>query len=194
RPGAGPPRGHLRGGGRFREGRPRRARGGPRHRRRLRGAVRGARAHRLPQPRRGGGARRRGHHHRVAGAVGRRAAGRLAGHRRPVRGDRRAARAPGRLGVLPPGPDVTRILVPARTGLGPRGGARSDAALAAAWRDRGRDVELLPVPGPWPDPGPAELERLAELVSDAPAGPVLLDGLVGCAAPEVVEGTGRPLT
>ncbi|GAA1172714.1 glycosyltransferase family 4 protein [Ornithinimicrobium humiphilum] len=89
---------------------------------------------------------------------------------------------------------MTRILVPARTGLGPSGGDRYDAALAAAWRDRGRDVELLPVPGPWPDPGPAELERLAELVSDAPAGPVLLDGLVGCAAPEVVEGTGRPLT
>lgn len=89
------------------------------------------------------------------------------------------------------------LVVPARPAGEPSGGDRYDAAVAAAWGARGRRVRVVAVPGSWPRPSGADLRRLAEvLVEDSPApsvaslgpctGPVLLDGLVGCAAPEVV--------
>lgn len=56
-------------------------------------------------------------------------------------------------------------------------------ALAAA----GHDVHLLPVDGSWPEPGPADLDRLAAVLAARPDGsPVLVDGLLACGAPEAV--------
>lgn len=112
------------------------------------------------------------------------------------------------------------FVVPARPTGEPSGGDRYDAAVVAAWRARGRPVQVEAVPGSWPRPSEADLAGLAEVLLDGPSaasvshlssrrpmchgsgagvtvgdrggrhdagGPVLLDGLVGCAAPEVVE-------
>lgn len=99
------------------------------------------------------------------------------------------------------------FVVPARPAGEPSGGDRYDALLAAAWRARGREVHVEAVPGSWPRPTGEDLAGLADVLLGGPsapvthrssrrpmrhesgegAGPVLLDGLVGCAAPEVVE-------
>lgn len=79
------------------------------------------------------------------------------------------------------------LVVPDRSGLGPSGGDRYDAALAAQWRRLRRPVDVVAVAGGWPWPTPAEVARLEERVAGTGPGPVLLDGLVGCSAPQAVE-------
>ncbi|MGD8200569.1 glycosyltransferase family 4 protein [Ornithinimicrobium sp. W1679] len=109
---------------------------------------------------------------------------------------------------------VLTLVVPARPAGEPSGGDRYDAAVAAAWRARGRRVRVEAVAGSWPRPTGEDLGRLAEVLlggssaasvshrssrrpvcsesgepegPEGGGGPVLIDGLVGCAAPEVVE-------
>ena len=79
------------------------------------------------------------------------------------------------------------LVVPDRSGLGPSGGDRYDETVVAQWRRQGRRVEVHAVPGAWPWPTTRDVARLADLTQVLPPGPVLLDGLVGCAVPEVVE-------
>lgn len=86
------------------------------------------------------------------------------------------------------------LVVPDRSPLAPSGGDRYDAALVTQWRSLGREVRVIPVPGAWPWPTREELEGLHGLLGTLGEGPVLLDGLVGSAAPEAVErsATARP--
>ncbi len=81
------------------------------------------------------------------------------------------------------------VVVPDRPATQPSGGDRYDAAVVGRWREVGRPVELLSVTGGWPRPAPREEEHLAGLLRGGDGGPVLLDGLVGCSAPAVVEQT-----
>ncbi len=67
----------------------------------------------------------------------------------------------------------------------PSGGNHYDRRVCAAL---GRDVTELPVAGGWPEPGEADLDRLDTALAGVPDGaPVLLDGLVACAAPMVLD-------
>lgn len=81
----------------------------------------------------------------------------------------------------------TTLLVPDRPEGAPSGGDRYDAALAARWRERGEELDVVAVAGSWPWPTEDQRARLARVVDRLGAGPLLLDGLVGCSAPEVVE-------
>ncbi|GGK56200.1 glycosyltransferase family 4 protein [Ornithinimicrobium pekingense] len=78
------------------------------------------------------------------------------------------------------------LVVPDRPAQVPSGGDRYDAALVARWRRLGRRVEVVAAAGGWPWPSADETARLDERLRAAGGGPVVLDGLVGCAAPEVV--------
>ena len=50
-----------------------------------------------------------------------------------------------------------------------------------------REVCEIAVAGPWPYPGPEQIHELTAALAAVPAGAtVLLDGLVGCAVPEIV--------
>ncbi|GGG52376.1 glycosyl transferase [Kocuria dechangensis] len=70
----------------------------------------------------------------------------------------------------------------------PTGGSLYDLRLVAALRGLGRAARTVPVAGSWPHPDAAARARLrAALGEPAPGRTVLLDGLVGCAAPEVVD-------
>ncbi|WP_169251871.1 glycosyltransferase family 4 protein [Brevibacterium sp. 'Marine'] len=62
------------------------------------------------------------------------------------------------------------------------GGSAYNRALAEAAGDQ---VVLHSVPGSWADPGPAESAAVDDVL-DAVTGPVLLDGLIATALPEVV--------
>jgi glycosyltransferase involved in cell wall biosynthesis len=80
--------------------------------------------------------------------------------------------------VLPAGVDD-----PAR----PSGGNVYDRRVLDALVERGRPVVELPVAGAWPTPDADALARLDEALATVPdGGPVLVDGLVACVAPEVV--------
>ncbi len=69
----------------------------------------------------------------------------------------------------------------------PTGGSLYDLRLVAALRGLGRSARTVPVAGAWPRPDAAARDRLrAALGGPAPGRTVLLDGLVGCAAPDVV--------
>ena len=58
-----------------------------------------------------------------------------------------------------------------------------ELSSAHGWRVHRRDL-----PGRWPRPEPAAADRLAQLLAAAPDGAVvLLDGLVACGVPEIVE-------
>lgn len=81
------------------------------------------------------------------------------------------------------------LVVPDRGPLGPSGGDRYDASVAAAWRRAGRALDVEAVPGGWPWPEEEDLRRLSAVL--AGQGPVLLDGLVACSAPRVVEDCAR---
>jgi glycosyltransferase involved in cell wall biosynthesis len=88
------------------------------------------------------------------------------------------------------------VVVPDRSTLEPSGGDRYDAAIVAQWRSRGRAVEVVSVAGSWPWPTAGDEERLERALRQAPpGGPLLVDGLVGCSAPAVVEAVaaGRPV-
>lgn len=82
------------------------------------------------------------------------------------------------------------LVVPDRPPQQPSGGDRYDAALATALRRRSVAVVVAGVPGRWPWPDAQDRRRLAEVLTQAPAGqggPVLVDGLVASAAPQEVE-------
>ncbi|WP_134774334.1 glycosyltransferase family 4 protein [Ornithinimicrobium flavum] len=76
------------------------------------------------------------------------------------------------------------LVVPDRDRSAPSGGDRYDARLADRWPGR---ITVLRAPGSWPVPDEADVRSLAAALGSAGAAPVLLDGLVGCAVPEVVE-------
>jgi glycosyltransferase involved in cell wall biosynthesis len=76
----------------------------------------------------------------------------------------------------------------------PSGGSTYDLRVCAALAAAGRPVRRHDVPGAWPHPRPGDLDRLAAALDAVPAGGVvLLDGLVACAAPDVVEPAARRL-
>ena len=92
---------------------------------------------------------------------------------------------PGRLGSA----DPVHLLVPGDVDdpLRPSGGNAYDRRVRDGLRRAGRPVHQLTLPGDWPEPGPASSARLARELAALPDGAtVLLDGLVGCAAPAVV--------
>lgn len=69
----------------------------------------------------------------------------------------------------------------------PSGGNTYDLRVVAALPATGWRPHLVPVEGGWPRPAPAETAGLGAALDAVPdGGVVLLDGLVACAAPEVV--------
>ncbi|MFI7483514.1 glycosyltransferase family 4 protein [Kocuria sp. M1R5S2] len=70
----------------------------------------------------------------------------------------------------------------------PTGGSLYDQRLVAALHGLGHRARTVPVAGSWPRPDAADRAGLrAALGGPVPGRTVLLDGLVGCAAPDVVE-------
>ncbi|MGJ9373916.1 glycosyltransferase family 4 protein [Nesterenkonia sp. CF4.4] len=65
---------------------------------------------------------------------------------------------------------------------GPSGGLTYNQRVLAQWRARGLDVEEVPIPGGWPNPAPADREVLAQRLQQHRQ--VLIDGIIGSAAPE----------
>ncbi len=82
-------------------------------------------------------------------------------------------------------PPADRVVFVVPEGLDrPTGGNRYDQRLAAALSGLGTEVQLRPAPGRWPDAAPADRARLSRLLrADVP---VLVDGLLGCAAPDEI--------
>ncbi len=69
----------------------------------------------------------------------------------------------------------------------PSGGNTYDRRVCDALTEAGWSVRELAVPGAWPVPGAAGCAGLADALAGVPDhGVVLVDGLVACAAPEVV--------
>ena len=69
----------------------------------------------------------------------------------------------------------------------PSGGNRYDRRICDELIAAGWDAPELVVPGPWPQPDPAALSRLARAVASVPdGGLVLLDGLIASAAASVL--------
>jgi glycosyltransferase involved in cell wall biosynthesis len=69
----------------------------------------------------------------------------------------------------------------------PSGGNTYDRQLCRELTAAGWSVRELPVPGSWPQPGPAARTELATVLAAVPdGGLVLLDGLVACGVPEIV--------
>jgi hypothetical protein len=66
----------------------------------------------------------------------------------------------------------------------PTGGNIYDRSLAVALSDLGAEVEQRPVDGRWPVATSSDRDRLTELLQGD--GPVLVDGLLACGAPESV--------
>ncbi len=80
--------------------------------------------------------------------------------------------------VLPPGVDDPAA---------PSGGNRYDLRVRDGLPAQGRQVRPVVAPGSWPLPSAGDLGGLGRLLAAVPAGAVvLLDGLVGCAAPGVL--------
>jgi glycosyltransferase involved in cell wall biosynthesis len=76
----------------------------------------------------------------------------------------------------------------------PSGGNAYDRHLVAGLLTLGHRVRVVPVAGRWPHPAGADRLRLAATLAEVPAGGVvLLDGLVACAAPDVLEAHARRL-
>lgn len=83
-------------------------------------------------------------------------------------------------------PAVLDVVVPDDGGR-PTGGSLYDRRLVAALRALGRPARLVPVAGGWPTADAAARARLRAAVGEpSPGRAVVLDGLAGCAAPEVV--------
>jgi glycosyltransferase involved in cell wall biosynthesis len=75
----------------------------------------------------------------------------------------------------------------------PSGGNRYDRAVCDRL-SRTRDVHEIAINGAWPRPGRASSEALGDALSAlSDASPVLLDGLVACGVPEVIEPEARRL-
>ncbi len=78
--------------------------------------------------------------------------------------------------------------------LRPSGGNTYDRRVCQELSAGGWAVTLRQVPGDWPRADPVSRHRLAAVLADEPDGaPVLVDGLVALAAPEVVVPAGRRL-
>ncbi|MGW0731755.1 glycosyltransferase family 4 protein [Streptomyces sp. NPDC002851] len=70
----------------------------------------------------------------------------------------------------------------------PSGGNVFDIELARQLPDVGWDVRMLPAAGTWPRPDEADQRALARMLADLPdQSVVLLDGLVACNLPDVLE-------
>jgi glycosyltransferase involved in cell wall biosynthesis len=75
----------------------------------------------------------------------------------------------------------------------PSGGNRYDRIVLGLLTER-RDVHEIAVPGSWPTPGPAARTALTRALHAVPDGSdVLLDGLVACGVPELLEAHARRL-
>jgi hypothetical protein len=82
---------------------------------------------------------------------------------------------------------VLDVVVPDAGGR-PTGGSLYDRRLVEALRALGRPARLVPVAGDWPAADGAARARLrAALGEPSPGRAVVLDGLAGCAAPDVVD-------
>jgi glycosyltransferase involved in cell wall biosynthesis len=69
----------------------------------------------------------------------------------------------------------------------PSGGNVYDLRICTALAELGWQVEIHPVPGPWPRPDAAAYEALGAVLRRIPDGAVaLVDGLVGSTAPQVL--------
>ncbi|WP_186815653.1 glycosyltransferase, partial [Kocuria turfanensis] len=84
------------------------------------------------------------------------------------------------------GSAVVEVVVPDDGGR-PTGGSLYDRRLVAALGAHGRPARLVPVAGAWPAADAGARTRLRTALGEpAPGRTVVLDGLVGCAAPEIV--------
>ncbi|MEV6842257.1 glycosyltransferase family 4 protein [Actinoplanes sp. NPDC051411] len=73
----------------------------------------------------------------------------------------------------------------------PSGGNRYDRVVLSLLA---RDVHEVAIPGSWPSPGPAAQSALARALTDIPdKSDVLIDGLVACGVPSVLEPHARRL-
>lgn len=73
-------------------------------------------------------------------------------------------------------------------GDAPSGGDHYDRRVVEELRSAGWRVRRTVLPGSWPRPGPADAARLNATLDALPGDrPVLLDGLVACATPGIVE-------
>lgn len=79
------------------------------------------------------------------------------------------------------------LVVPDRPALEPSGGDRYDAAILGQWRHLGREARVVRAAGDWPWPTREQLAELEEQMGSLGSGPVVLDGLVGSSAPELVQ-------
>lgn len=82
-------------------------------------------------------------------------------------------------------PEVPGRVVSTQGLPGPSGGTIYNERIAHQW-----GVPLEGMPGRWPFPESADLRRLSRALTGAGSdvrAPVLLDGLIGCSAPSVVE-------
>lgn len=75
------------------------------------------------------------------------------------------------------------LVVPDRDPAAPSGGDVYDARVAAHWP---ADLQVCRAPGTWPHPTDADRSALERLLGSLGEGPVLIDGLVGSAVPELV--------
>ncbi len=85
--------------------------------------------------------------------------------------------------------NTVHFLVPAGVAdpARPSGGNVFDQRIAAALPEHGWTAQEHLIPGSWPHPAAADRARMAELLSLLPDGAVvLMDGLIGSAAPEVI--------
>lgn len=88
-----------------------------------------------------------------------------------------------------PSPAVT-IVLPGDVDdpANPSGGNRYDRRLCQGLTAAGWAVNEVAVPGTWPRPDASARARLARALDDVPGdAPVLLDGLVACGVPDIVE-------
>ncbi|MEY9839482.1 glycosyltransferase family 4 protein [Streptacidiphilus sp. EB103A] len=94
-------------------------------------------------------------------------------------------------------PGMVHFVVPASVEdpTNPSGGNVYDTTMARHLPQYGWDVRMHPVPGGWPLPSEADRGRLAELLQNLPTGSVvLIDGLVGCCVPEIIDTAAQRLT
>jgi glycosyltransferase involved in cell wall biosynthesis len=93
--------------------------------------------------------------------------------------------AHGRPGTVP----AVHVVLPGGVDdpAAPSGGNRYDRAVCDRLA-RATAVHEIAVPGSWPRPGPAAVRALGAALAELPDGAtVLLDGLVACGVPEVLE-------